>query len=439
MENDKGTILAQSGDERERKFRLRWLVALSSIPLFGIVAAFGIAPQTDTQPVQIQTVVENLPLPGLTAAIATPDQYWREERIQPGDTIASLLSRLQVNDQDTMNFLRDSRGAQSLYQLRPGRTVRAETTGAGELLSLQYISADGTMLQVNRDGAGFKASEHAAALERRTVIKSGRIENSLFGATDAVNMPDSVALQMADIFSSDIDFREDLRKGDRFSVVYEVFYDQGVPVKTGRILAAEFVNQGKTYQAVYYQDKYGHSGYYSPDGKNLRKAFLRSPLEFTRISSGFTLARYHPILHKWRAHKGVDFAAPMGTRVKATADGVVAFVGQERGYGNVIMLKHSGKFMTVYGHLKGFAKGLHRGEKVSQGEVIGYVGMTGLATGPHLHYEFRVDGVPKNPMSVDLPTGFPLAAQDKADFLRTAQPLMAELRLLDGTTVASLE
>lgn len=439
MHNNESAILAQKTEEQERKLGLRWLVGLSSIPLFGIVAAFGIAPQTENDHVAVQTITQNLPLPEVVLSAKADTPYWREERIQRGDTVGSLLSRLHVNNQDAQNFLKSSHDTATLYQLIPGKTVRAQTSENGELLSLNYIHSDGTMLEVERAGEGFSAKEQPAKMEQRVLMKTGEIKSSLFAATDAVNLPDPIAMQMADMFSTEVDFHQDLRKGDRFTVVYESFYNNGELIKTGRILAAEFVNQGKAYRAVYFQDKLGHGGYYTPDGKNLRKAFLRSPLEFSRISSGFTTARFHPILQKWRAHKGVDYAAPIGTRIKAVADGSVAFVGKENGYGNFIVLQHQGKYSTAYGHLSAFAKGLHRGSKVSQGDVIGYVGMTGLATGPHLHYEFRVAGVQHNPLSVDAPVAFPIAAQYKHDFNSSIRPLMARLELIRGTNLASLD
>ncbi|TCV84658.1 OapA family protein [Sulfurirhabdus autotrophica] len=439
MNNIEDAILTQKQNEQERKFGLRWLVGLSSIPLFGIVAAFGIAPQTDTGKVSVQTIIEQLPLPTAKIAEESNSEYWRAERIQRGDTVAGLLSRLKINDPDALSFLNSSKDASTLYQLRPGKIISAQTNNDGELLTLRYIHSDGTMLQVEKDGDSFKAKEEPVQLENRVSMKSGEIKSSLFAATDAINLPDSIAVQMADMFSTDVDFHQDLRKGDRFTVVYESFYNNGEPVKTGRILAAEFTNQGKTYRAVYFQDKQGHGGYYTPEGKNLRKAFLRSPLEFSRISSGFTTARYHPILQKWRAHKGVDYAAPTGTRIKAVADATVAFIGTERGYGNFILLQHQGKFSTAYGHLSAFAKGLHRGSKVNQGDVIGFVGMTGLATGPHLHYEFRIAGVQHNPLSVDMPVAFPIAAAYKHDFDNAVAPLMTRLSLLRGTNLASLD
>lgn len=439
MQNDKSVILAQKDAEQERKLGLRWLVALSALPLFGIVAAFGIAPQPAPPPANMQTVVENLSLPAEARPERSPGAYWRTARIQRGDTVASLLARLQVDDPDALHFLNANKDARTLYQLLPGKTISAETGPDGELLALRYLHSDGTLLRIDRVAGGFRAEEGQAPLERRTMIKSGEITSSLFAATDAVNLPDAVASQLVDIFSTDIDFHHDLRKGDRFTVIYQSFYNDGIPLKTGRVLAAEFVNQGKVYRAVYFEDPHGKGGYYTPDGKNLHKAFLRSPLPFTRITSGFSAARYHPILHKWRAHKGVDFAAPIGTPVRATADGTVAFIGRERGYGNFIVLKNQRPFSTAYGHLSRFAKGLHRGSKVHQGQVIAYVGMTGLATGPHLHYEFRVSGVARNPMTVALPTAYPLAPKYRQLFAQAAKPLVAQLGMMEGINVASLD
>lgn len=439
MKDSKGAILAQKGKEQERKIQLRWLVAISSIPLFGMVAAFGIAPQTDSTQVSVQTVTETLSLPSIPQDASATAEFWREERIQRGDTIADLLMRLHVDSQNIQAFLSNNRDTSSLSQLKPGKTVQARTNAAGDLLSLHYITGEGNLLQIDKQGDTFKATEMAAPLVQNVQMKSGKIISSLFAATDAADLPDAVASQLVDIFSTDIDFHKDLRKDDNFSVVYETFYSNGEPVKSGHILAAEFTNQGKTYRAVYFQDAQGHGGYYTPDGKNLHKAFLRSPLEFSRVTSGFTNARFHPILKEWRSHKGVDYGAPIGTHVKAVADATVAFIGKQNGYGNLLVLKHQGPYSTAYGHLSGFAKGLHLGSKVSQGDVVAYVGMTGMATGPHLHYEFRIAGVQHNPLTVNMPTAFPIAAQLRPQFQATSRAMLARLELLRGTNLASLD
>jgi murein DD-endopeptidase MepM/ murein hydrolase activator NlpD len=251
-------------------------------------------------------------------------------------------------------------------------------------------------------------------------------------------MPDSIATQMADIFGGDIDFHRDLRRGDHFSVVYEMHFSHWQPARSGRILAAEFVNNGKAFSAIWYESKDGQ-GYYTAEGKNIRKAFLRSPLEFSRVTSGFTSSRFHPILQTWRAHKGVDYGAPVGTRVKATGDGIVEFVGKQGGYGNLVILRHQGRFTTHYGHLNGFASGIRKGIRVSQGDIIGYVGKTGWATGPHLHYEFRINEVHQNPLAVALPSAPPLGQHQMAEFKLHAEPLAYRLDRVRGLNLALLD
>jgi murein DD-endopeptidase MepM/ murein hydrolase activator NlpD len=441
MANQKAVSLTQADKIHARKVRLRWLVAASTLPLFGIIAAFGIAPQTDTSNIPVSTVVENLTVPANVIqaddSISTT-AYWRDERIEPGDTVASVLNRLGVSSEETARFLRNHEATRALAQIKPGKRIQAQTTDAGELLWLHHINTAGTLLQISRQDANFTVTQQQAALKTRTVMKSGEIRSSLFGATDAAGIPDSITTQLADLFSTDIDFHKDLRPGDKFKVVYEAMYNNGELVMTGRILAAEFTNDGQTYRAVYFQQTNGKGEYYTPDGKSLKKAFLRSPIEFSRISSGFGM-RYHPILKQWREHKGVDYAAPAGTKIKAVADAVVAFAGQERGYGNFILLQHSSNYSTAYGHLSAFAKGLHKGEKIHQGDVIGYVGSTGWATGPHLHFEFRIAGVAVNPLTAKIPYTLPISAQYRSTFKSDAQPLLAKLDLLNGTNLAALE
>ena len=423
---------------REFAVRRRLSAMLIAAPCFGIVAAFGIAPDTLVEKVSISSVIEELKLPALVPADDGNPAFTREERIQRGDTVASLLARLQVTDPNMLPLLSSNRSARILHQLIPGRTVRATTSADGKLISLRYLNGD-NLLAVDRTATGYAIREEPAQLELRVLMKSAEIRNSLFGATDAAGLSDAVATRLADIFSSDIDFHRDLRKGDRFSVVYEVFYHRGEPVRTGRVLAAEFVNQGKAYQAVYFNYAEDQGGYYTPEGKNLRKQFLRSPLEFSRITSGFTQSRFHPVLQTWRAHKGIDYGAPAGAHVRATADGVVDFVGRQGGYGNVIVLRHQSKYTTWYGHLSGYAKSLRKGKRVAQGEVIGYVGATGLATGPHLHYEFRVNDVHQNPLRVAMPEAPPITSETRPRFDRVAQPLLGRLVLLRGTNLARLD
>jgi murein DD-endopeptidase MepM/ murein hydrolase activator NlpD len=244
---------------------------------------------------------------------------------------------------------------------------------------------------------------------------------------------------LADVFSSDVDFHRDLRKGDRFSVVFEMPYANGDPAGAGRILAAEFVNQGRTLQALYFEDGTSRGGYYTPDGRNVRKTFLRSPLEFSRVTSGFSNSRFHPVLQTWRAHKGIDYGAPVGTRIRATADGVIDFAGRRNGYGNTIVVRHAGGFSTLYGHLSGVATGIRDGVKVAQGDLIGFVGMTGLATGPHVHYEFLVHGVHVDPMRNAPQPGPSITSSMRLAFDASAAARLATIGLLRSRNLAALE
>lgn len=441
MSFQKPLNLTQNSTQKPKHHKLRWLIGLSSLPLFATIGAFAIAPMSEMEPIETAMVSESLrlALPEDNARLNQDSSYWREERVRSGDTLPSMLNRMQVNDKEAEAFLRGDDSAKPFFKLRAGRNLSSHSTSEGRLLELRYVDTDGNILSLTRDGESFRVNNHTPSYSTMTVMKSGVISSSLFAATDKANLPDAVAAQLVDIFGANIDFHKDLQKGDRFTVVYDMFTLNGEQVKPGKILAAEFTNAGKTYRMVYFIDREGKEGYYSADGKNLKKAFLRSPLEFSRISSGFTVARFHPVLQKWRAHKGVDYAAPSGTKVKATADAVVEVAGKMGGYGNVIILKHNGKFSTVYGHLSGFAPNVRKGAKVNQGEVIGFVGQTGWATGPHLHYEFRVDGEPKDPLTNVVPIGNQLATADMNTFRKIAAERSHMLDLLHGTNLARLE
>jgi murein DD-endopeptidase MepM/ murein hydrolase activator NlpD len=446
MQSENKIILAQSvpavaASARSMRTRLYWAAAITGAPVFGMVTAFGFAPPLESVAIPLQTVVESIALPALDTALQprAGEHYWREERVRRGDTVGGLLSRLGVDDAAAVDFLRTDPRARSFHQLRPGRTVSAVIGDNGELQSLRYAWSGDKLFAVVRRGNAFQVSETAIAPRALVQMKSAEIRSSLFAASDAADVPDNVAIQLADIFGGEIDFHRDLRRGDHFTVIYEMFESGGEFLHSGRVLAAEFVNQGKTYRAVYFEDAARHGGYYAADGKNLKKAFLRSPLEFSRISSGFTSSRFHPILQKWRAHRGVDYAAPSGTRVRATADGVVEFAGTQGGYGRLIVLRHQGQVSTWYGHLSGFAGGVRSGARVTQGETIGFVGATGWATGPHLHYEFRIAGKQANPLSTGLPAAPPLNGPTLTQFRSAAAPTLARLDLLRNTHLALID
>lgn len=411
------------------------------VALFGMVAAFGTAPSTFDMQIPQQTVTEQLAVSVDLIGSKGSDDFVHEAIIQRGDSVASLLTRLGVQDDTAFRFLRENRGAQAIFQqLRPGKQVTAHVGENGELRSLIYpLNTKDRALFVERRDGRLLLTERMLQLDTQVQMKSGEISYSLFGATDAAGLPDSIAIQLADIFAGDIDFHRDLRRGDRFAVIYETQTHRGNPLRAGRILAAEFVNHGKPYRAIWFEDSEGKGGYYNAEGKTLRKAFLRSPLEFSRITSGFTAARLHPILQQWRAHRGVDYGAPIGTRIKSTADGVVDFVGNQGGYGRVVVLRHQGKYSTLYGHLSGFAAGIKKGTRIAQGDVIGYVGTSGWSTGPHLHYEFRVNGVHQNPLAYSQPSAPPLEPLQLAQFLAKAQSQLARLDLIKDSNLALLD
>lgn len=432
-------MLPQNTLSQAHKMKLRWFVTLSTVPLLGVVTAFGIMPQNTFNTSGQKTVVEAIALPVAAQTADTSAVFWRNERVQRGDTVAELLRRLNVEDPVATDYLLKNKGAESLRQLAVGKEVQSEIAADGSLLALRYLNNGGAQVVIEKIGSAYKTSSLPVQLEQRVFMRTGEIKSTLYAATDAAGLTDPVANQMADIFGGDIDFHRDLRKGDKFTVVYEMTYSNGEAVRSGRILAAEFINQGHAYRTVYYQTSSTTGDYYTPDGKNMHKAFLRSPIEFSRISSGFSSSRFHPVLNKWRAHKGVDYASPIGTKVKVTSDGIVALVGKQGGYGNVIMVNHQGRYTTVYGHLSKFTPGIHRGQRVSQGEIIGYVGMTGLASGPHLHYEFKIDGTQRDPLRVALPDAAPISAAQKTAFLENTRELNERLAMLRNTRLAKLD
>jgi murein DD-endopeptidase MepM/ murein hydrolase activator NlpD len=393
------------------------------------VAAFGIAPDTSLDTTPVRTIVTALPVPPLATSSDDHAPYWREERIQRGDTIGSLLARAGVDDAAAMAFLRTDLRARALYQLKPGRSVRVAVDERGRLQALRFVTTTGDLLAIQRANEAFFASYEPSREAVRLTLTTGEISSSLFATADAVGLPDSVTVALADLFAGDIDFLQDLRRGDRFSVLYETRYLEGEAIGTGRIVAAEFENRGLAMSAYLWKDAEGNDAWYTLDGRSSRKAFLRSPMEFSRMTSGFSLARLHPVLGTWRAHRGVDYAATTGTPIRATADGVVTTAASQNDYGNVIVLRHQGAYSTLYAHMSRFAPQVRPGARVQQGEVIGYVGATGLVTGPHLHYEFRVNDEARDPLTIALPNAGPMPPESFAAFLLHIEPLAQQLAL----------
>lgn len=422
---------------------LRNSLVLVALGLFAGAAALAVVRPPET-PIIYQTQTRLAlpsPFPEPLGQLESNDDapYIAEIRIRRGDTLAALLQRLNVQENGLQQFLVQNKDARSIYKLYPGRTVQAAMNADGQLLSLRYNHTPGSTeqgehvskwLEITPDDAGgFNAAEHIQPSDTEVRVAEGQIESSLFAATDKADIPDAITLQMAEILSSKIDFVQDLRRGDHFHIIYQAHSYQGRESGAGRILALEFINKGKTYEAIWFEPKDGAGGYYDFSGTSLQGAFLRTALKFSRISSTFGL-RKHPIHGNWRGHSGVDYAAPSGTPIHATADGTVDFIGRQNGYGNVIILKHHNAYTTLYAHQSNFAKGLKKGDKVSQGQLIGYVGATGWATGPHLHYEFRVNKKPVDPLSIDLPVARTMEKTDRKAFEATLAQYQEHLEML---------
>jgi murein DD-endopeptidase MepM/ murein hydrolase activator NlpD len=342
------------------------------------------------------------------------------------DTLERIFRKLSlsVTDLATLRDLPDLRA--SLDKLHPGELLKFRVQDS-QLVGLERQLSLSETLKVSRDPNGFASELVINPLKREVVTGEATIRHSLFQAAGDAGMSDALAMRIADIFRWDIDFVLDIRPGDRFRVTYEQISQDGEPLGDGDVLAVEFINQGQVYRAVRFSPDGQSESYYTPDGKNLRKAFLRAPLEFTRVSSRFNPYRRHPVLNRIRAHRGTDYAAPIGTPVKAAGAGRVRFIGNKGGYGKVVEIEHANAIHTVYGHLSRFARGLRQGERVDQGEVIGFVGMTGLATGPHLHYEYLARGVHMDPQKVPLRNDQPIPASRMAAFREHAAPLVATL------------
>ncbi len=355
------------------------------------------------------------------ASIASPVEII----VRRNDTLDAIFRRLSL-DLGDLSAIRNLPGIrQSLDYLKPGDSIKL-TRKDGEVRELTRRVSETQTLNVVRSDAGFTARLSDNPVETRVRTAVATIDSSLFQAAESADISDAVALKLANVFAWDIDFVLDIREGDHFTAVYEQIYQDGKYLRDGELLAAEFVNDGKAYRAVRFVQG-GSVGYYTPQGQPMRKAFLRAPVEFTRVSSAFNPHRLHPILNTIRGHMGTDYAAPIGTPVHAAGDGRVSFEGLRGGYGNAIMLAHGGNVSTLYGHLSRFARNVHVGSHVQQGEIIAYVGMTGLATGPHLHYEYLIDGVHKNPEIVHLPGAEPLRADAMQQFQLATAPLLAQL------------
>jgi len=428
----------------------RKAVAASALALltgFG-VAAFAVAPMAPDaaalpQRLLAEPVEPEALAPQLEALAAHRIELSRSDVTRAGDTAAGLLQRLGVADGAAVTFLRNDATARRLLDGRGGRNVQARAREDGTLVELvarfpatnaEQAGTHFTRVTIARDAKGwFAASEETAPLKPTVRLASGTIRSSLFAASDAARIPDAIAVQMAEIFAADIDMHRELRRGDTFSVVYEALTADGEPISwnqgTGRVLAAEFVNGGREYQAVWFLGPDGRGAYFDLNGQSKKRAFLASPMEFSRVTSGFAM-RLHPIHQTWRKHNGVDYAAPTGTPVRTVGGGVVDFAGWQNGYGNVVQVKHNNDRSTVYAHLSRID--VKKGGRVEQGQRIGAVGSTGWSTGPHLHFEFRINGAHQDPLKIAKASEtIALASSQKLEFQQLAQALQGQLEVAE--------
>ncbi|GGC00317.1 peptidase M23 [Marinobacterium zhoushanense] len=379
---------------------------------------------TDTStPELTSTNVEEATLPPIV-------ENWIDYDVRSGDNLTSIFKRAGLSARDVYQISQATSENQVLSRLYPGQTL-SFLIQEGELQKLRFAQDRLNSVEIVRTEAGYDTQIVSRTPDIKTHIVSGTINSSLFVDAARAGLSDNMIMQMAQILGWDIDFALDIREHDRFRVLYEEKYLDDEKIGEGDILAVEFVNQGETFAAVRYTDSNGNSNYFTPGGHSMRKAFLRSPVDFRRISSGFNPSRLHPVLGTKRPHRGVDYAAATGTPIKASGDGKIIWRGTKGGYGRAIIIQHGGNITTLYGHMSGYKSGLSTGSRVKQGQTIGYVGMSGLASGPHLHYEFRVNGVHKNPMTVKLPHAEPVPKSEQAAFKQQASRLMA---MLDGGT-----
>ncbi|MFC5489332.1 OapA family protein [Dokdonella soli] len=421
-------------------------VALLLTALVGIVIpTWANATRHEPVPTPYTTMALDLPqLPPGSEADPTIGAYgvngatqpeWRIVNVRAGQSLSDIFREQGLGPTDLQRALDSQDDASALRHIRPGQEFAFAFDKDGGLTAMRFERGDATRVVLNFSTDGVTEAAEERAVERRTHVAHGVVTRSLFYAGEQAGLSDAMVLKLANAFGYDIDFAQDLREGDSFSVIYDDVYREGEHLRDGDVIAATFINQGKRYTAIRYTNADGETMFYNEAGRPLRKSFLRTPVEFTRISSTFSTGRMHPILGYMRAHKGVDYAAPTGTPIRAAGDGKIVFRGWKSGYGNFVIIQHNTHISTAYGHMSRFASE-QMGQRVRQGETIGYVGMTGLATGPHLHYEFRVDGDHRNPLTVTLPIAEPLPAAQLAQFRQKTAPMLAKLKIVDGVQLA---
>lgn len=418
-----------------------WLAGLLGLGLCSLVVAKftdeEAAPPTATEAVAIALpelpatpaeAIHELPTPA--PAVPQPElprHKISSAQVKPGDSLEAIFKRQGLTAGDVQRVLASKPLGPRLNHIFPGHNLTFTQAEDDALIKLEYSPGPLETLAFERQGDRFVGREVTSEPERALAYKHASIDHSLFVASQRAGFDDALTMRLAQIFQWDIDFVLDIRRGDEFHVLYEELSLGDRFIGYGNILAAEFVNQGDSYQATYYQQANGETGYFAPNGTSMRKAFLRAPVEFSRISSNFNLRRVHPLFKRSRPHRGIDYAAPQGTPILASGNGTVSIASRTNANGNYVVIRHGEQFVTKYLHLSKFARGVRKGARVKQGQTIGYVGATGWATGPHLHYEFLVNGVHKNPRTVKLPDAAPIAEQEQADFRLQTEPLLALL------------
>ncbi|OUS28523.1 hypothetical protein A9Q99_13525 [Gammaproteobacteria bacterium 45_16_T64] len=438
------TQLAQAAKAYPKK-HLAWVTAVSGLMLI-ILAVLPappasakrttilLSPEINNPPSPQNTLSTLIPTkPPSSPAEAKPQIHWVEQTVKAGDTLSHIFKRAGLSAQDVYNITHYSDDSKTLSHLKPGQTLRFDIGKDKQLNKLQYIESRlSSTLYVQR-GDRFDIEKTTKKLVAFQKYSEAIIDSSLFNAGQRAGLSQNLIMELASVFGWDVDFALDIRKGDSFKLIYEEMHLDGEKIKDGGILAAQFINQGKVFTAIRHESGKNKGDYFTPEGHSMRKAFLRSPINFARISSHFNLRRKHPVLHTIRAHKGTDYAASRGTPIKSTGDGKIVYAGRKGGYGRVVIVQHGQRYRTLYAHLNGYAKGARSGKRVKQGQTIGYVGSSGLATGPHLHYEFYVNGSVRNPVTVSLPHAKPISANEKEAFLLHATTMQEQLVAYAGT------
>lgn len=415
------------------KKHLAWASIASAITL--VVLAVLPAPDASAKRTtlllspDITSNITKAPQPAATQPLTPPKAKtnWAKQRVKSGDTLSHIFKRAGLNAQDVYNITHFGGDSKALTQLKPGQELLFDIDNSGKLNQLNYIESKLESTLFSKTNDGYTVNKTVKELLAYSKYSEATIESSLFQAGQKAGLSQGTIMELANVFGWDVDFALDIRKGDSFKLIYEEMHLDGEKVKDGSILAAQFINQGKVFTAIQHESKDGSKNYFTPEGHSMRKAFLRSPINFARISSHFNLRRKHPVLHTIRAHKGTDYAAARGTPIKSTGDGKIVYAGRKGGYGRVVIVQHGQRYRTLYAHLNGYAKHARTGKRVKQGQTIGYVGSSGLATGPHLHYEFYLNGAVRNPVTVKLPHAQPIAKSEKTQFLLHAESMQTQL------------